>query len=133
PRLGTRSERSVDHDARTAERDVVQFTRGGLKRSNRIDVRSFAKHVAVEERGLRGGAGAEDIGFGGAGTRVDRFHFHTEFGLHLLSEVLGADGVFASDQSTLEVANVAENVKMGSGLAAGSEHPENTGDRRARQ
>ena len=67
-RFGHRSVVSVDHDARAADRDVVQFTRGGLKRSNRIDVRSLAKHVAVEERGLRGGAGAEDIGFGGAGT-----------------------------------------------------------------
>jgi hypothetical protein len=125
--FGERAVVGVDHDAGVAHGDIVELARSGLEAADRVDMRSLAKHVAVEERCLGGGAGAEDVGLVGAGARVDGFDFHVKLVLHVVGEEAGASGVFAADQSAFEVADLTQDLQVGASLASGAEDAENAG------
>lgn len=125
--FGETSVVSVHDDSGVADSVIVDFASGWPEAADGVDVGTFAKHFSIEERCCGGGAGAEDIGFVGAGTGVDRFDFHSEFVFHLLGEMAGAGGIAAADERTLEVAHMTQNVEMSAGLTSGAEDAEDTG------
>ena len=116
----------VDHDAGVSDGEVVDFPRGWLKAANRVDVRSLPQHLAVKERALGGRAGAQDVGFVSAGSRIDGLNLHPKFMFHLLGKVTGAGGFATTYQSALEVAYVTQDAQVSASLASGAEDTEDT-------
>ena len=64
---------SLDQDAGGAlDGGGVDFAGMGLEGAKKIEVRAGTEVASIEERGGIRSAGAEDVGFGGAGTSVGR-------------------------------------------------------------
>ena len=103
--FGQRAIVSVDDHMSALHGAGIHLACVGLKCADQIQVRAWAKNLAIEQRDLRGRAGAKHVGLAGTGSGIGGFHRQANFLGHLLSEFTGLDGIGAADQHTFKTAD----------------------------